>query len=172
MATQLIDRPPSLPPYSEMIMDAVEALNEPMGSNKTSISKYIESKYQNLPPGHAALLKHHLSRMKDSGDLVFFKNNYMKPRPDFIRRGRGRPPKSKEPGIPTSYNPSKPRGRPRKDEMVNADPSGVSDQLKKKKLSPDNVEPSVKTPGARGRGRPPKAKPLAPSGGEGVSAQG
>ncbi|KAH9626795.1 hypothetical protein KSS87_001954 [Heliosperma pusillum] len=161
MATQEIDRPPSLPPYPEMIMAAVDALDEPMGSNKTSISKFIESKYPNLPPGHATLLKHHLNRMKDSGQIIFWKNNYMKPRPDFIRRGRGRPPKSKEPGMPTSGS-AKPKSRP-------GDSSGESVQLKKKKVSPDNGEQPTKT--GRGRGRPPKAKPTMGTGGEGVSTQ-
>ncbi|XP_074319431.1 HMG-Y-related protein A-like [Silene latifolia] len=171
MATQEIDRPLSLPPYPEMIMAALDALNEPMGSNKTSISNFIESKYPNLPPGHATLLKHHLNRMKDSGQLIFWKNNYMKPRPDFIRRGRGRPPKSKEPGMPTPAGSAKPKARPRKDEMDSAsgDPSGESVQLKKKKISPDNGEQPTKT--GRGRGRPPKAKPTMATGGEGVSTQ-
>ncbi|KAL9232411.1 hypothetical protein vseg_007526 [Gypsophila vaccaria] len=160
MATSL------LPSYPEMIMVALDGLNEENGSNKTSISKYIESKYQNLPAGHATLLKHHLNRMKDCGQLTFWKNNYMRPRPDFIKRGRGRPPKAKD-GMPTSDGQARPRGRPRKDEMASGDPSGASVPLKKKKVSADNGEQPTGV--KRGRGRPPKAKP--PTGGEGVSAQ-
>ncbi|GAB2287648.1 hypothetical protein Dimus_022018 [Dionaea muscipula] len=86
----------------QMIYSAIDGLDEEKGSNKTSISKYIESKYPNLPAGHTTLLRHHLVKMKDSGELIFWKNNYMRPNPNFIRRGRGRPPKPKGPGVPIS----------------------------------------------------------------------
>ncbi|GAB4827276.1 hypothetical protein Ancab_034165 [Ancistrocladus abbreviatus] len=113
MAAEEVNRLPSFPSYSEMIYSALDALNEKNGSNKSSISKYIESKYGNLPSGHKSLLQHHLTRMRDSGELIFWKNNYMKPNPNFIRRGRGRPPKPRVPGAPPG--PIRPRGRPRKD---------------------------------------------------------
>ncbi|GAB4831575.1 hypothetical protein Ancab_005587 [Ancistrocladus abbreviatus] len=113
MAAEEVNRPPPLPSYAEMIYSALDALNEKNGSNKTSISKYIESKYGNLPSSHASLLRHHLTRMRDTGELIFWKNNYMKPNPNFIRRGRGRPPKPRVPGAPPG--PMRPRGRPRKD---------------------------------------------------------
>ncbi|GAB2224805.1 hypothetical protein Droror1_Dr00005582 [Drosera rotundifolia] len=116
---------PTLPSYPEMIYAALDALSNKHGSNKTQISKHIESKYPNrLPPDHPTLLRHHLAVMRSSGELIFFKNNYLRPSPDFIRRGRGRPPKPKGPGVPTSpYNKARPkgdgvgprpRGRPRK----------------------------------------------------------
>jgi hypothetical protein len=109
----------------QMILSAIEALNEANGCNKTSISKYIESKYGDLPAGHTALLSHHLNRMKDTGELVFWKNNYMKPDPNAPpRRGRGRPPKPKDPLSPGSdLPPARPRGRPPKD--PNAPPKPV-----------------------------------------------
>ncbi|KAJ8436230.1 hypothetical protein Cgig2_023405 [Carnegiea gigantea] len=151
-----------------MIIAAIDALNEKMGSNKTSISKYIESKYQNLPAGHSTLLRHHLNRMKDTGELIFWKNNYMKPDPNFIRRGRGRPPKPKEPGMPTSAS-ARPRGRPRNDEDGPGETpaSAESFPVKKPKASPsentdgnaDRGSIPAPTKTGRPRGRPPKAKP-------------
>ncbi|GAB2212534.1 hypothetical protein Droror1_Dr00020507 [Drosera rotundifolia] len=111
-ASQDIIRPPPLPSYSEMIYAAIDALGSETGSNKTSISKYIEIQYPHLPAGHATLLRHHLTKMKDTGDLIFFKNNYMRPNPNFIRRGRGRPPKPKGPNVPASSYTHKPKPKP------------------------------------------------------------
>lgn len=64
-----------------MIMKALESLNETSGSNKSAISKYIESTYGEMPEGHTTVLSNHLNRMKESGELVFWKNN-MKPDPN------------------------------------------------------------------------------------------
>ncbi|KAJ6368102.1 hypothetical protein OIU78_000640 [Salix suchowensis] len=106
MAAEEISKPPSLPPYPEMIWSAIAALNETGGSNKTSIAKYIESKYGDLLAGNTALLSHHLNRMTDTGELVFCKNNYMKPDPNAPpKRGRGRPPKPKDPIAPAADLP-------------------------------------------------------------------
>lgn len=155
-----------------MIMAAINALNEHLGSNKTSISKYIESKCQNLPAGHSTLLRHHLNRMKDTGELIFWKNNYMKPDPNFIRRGRGRPPKPKEPGMQAPPSgPVRPRGRPRKDEFGADIPesAAASAPPKKQKMSSsENFNLGSNTKTGRPRGRPPKVKTQV--GGEGVSA--
>ncbi|KAB5516709.1 hypothetical protein DKX38_027357 [Salix brachista] len=150
MAAEEINKPPSLPPYPEiswcyqMILSAIETLKEGNGSNKTSISKYIESNYGDLPAGHIALLSHHLNRMKDTGEIVFWKNNYMKPDPNAPpRRGRGRPPKPKDPLSPASSEmaPARPRGRPPKDPNA----------------PPKPVKPKAATAGSgRPRGRPRK----------------
>jgi len=53
--------------------------------------------------------------------------------------------------------------------MESGDPSGTSVELKKKKVSPDNVDQPTKT--GRGRGRPPKAKAPTTTGSDEVSAQ-
>ncbi|OAY66121.1 HMG-Y-related protein A [Ananas comosus] len=102
-------------------MAAIAALNETNGSNKSAIAKYIESKYGGeLPESHASLLTAHLARMKESGDLLFLKNNYLRPGVDTPpKRGRGRPPKPKVPGsapapaaAAAAAASPRPRGRP------------------------------------------------------------
>lgn len=152
MATEELNKPPSLPPYPQMIMEALDALKQPEGANKSSISKFMESKFGEMPAGHADLLSRHLAQMKDNGDLLFIKNNYIKPGPDApIKRGRGRPPKPKDPLPPGVVPPPpQPRGRPRKD--PNAPPAP-------KKPKPAAAPPSVSKTG-RPRGRPRKVQPL------------
>ncbi|KAK7305695.1 hypothetical protein VNO77_43605 [Canavalia gladiata] len=175
MATgEVINKPPSLPPYPEMILKAIEALNEENGSNKSSISKYIESTYGGLPQGHKALLNVHLAKMRDSGVLVFWKNNYTKRDPNAPpRRGRGRPPKPKDhlpPG--TILPPPRPRGRPpkgpndppRPPKAKTSSGSGRPRGRPRKMARPaggfGGAPPSkAGTPSGRPRGRPPKVKP-------------
>ncbi|GFP96639.1 hmg-y-related protein a [Phtheirospermum japonicum] len=121
-----------------MIMEAIEALDEANGSNKSSISKHIETTYGNLPPAHTTLLTHHLNRMRATGQLLFIKNNYLKPGPNSPpRRGRGRPPKPKAlsrralscrrpvhvAGLPN--RPPRGRGRPPKVKPAVAAPVGA-----------------------------------------------
>ncbi|MED6143306.1 hypothetical protein PIB30_004807 [Stylosanthes scabra] len=179
MATREVKKPRSLPSYPEMILKAIEALNEENGSNKTTISKYIESTYGGLPQGHKALLNVHLAKMRDSGELVFWKNNYTIRDPDAPpRRGRGRPPKTKDtPSLGVMSAPSRPRGRPPKDpneppRTPKAKTSGGSGRPRgrpRKMARPsggfDSPPPSTVvggSPSGRGRGRPPKMKgPLA-----------
>ncbi|KAK6127447.1 hypothetical protein DH2020_038796 [Rehmannia glutinosa] len=140
-----------LPPYPQMIMEAIDALDtQTEGANKSSISEYIESKYGEVPADHDDLLTTHLTKMKDNGELLLINNNYHKPAPGSPppKRGRGRPPKPKDPlpsgTTPTPAAPSRPRGRPSKD--PNAPPAA-----KKPK-------PSAGSTG-RPRGRPRKVKP-------------
>ncbi|MQL91907.1 hypothetical protein Taro_024525 [Colocasia esculenta] len=167
---------PALPPYPEMILAAIDAIDDKTGGNKTAISKYIESNYQNLPEGHSMLLAHHLNKMKDTGELSFAKNSYTRPDPTSPpKRGRGRPPKPKAP-LPPGYvpPPPRPRGRPPKPK------DSLSPVVKKKAPtgppkprgrppkkarpaaapSPAPAPASPPAPGVkRGRGRPPKVKP-------------
>ncbi|WJX63899.1 hypothetical protein P8452_48731 [Trifolium repens] len=190
MATQEVNKPQSLPPYPEMILKALEALNEPAGSNKSAISNYIESIYGELPEGHSIVLSNHLNQMKENGDLVFSKNNYMKPDPSAPpKRGRGRPPKPKDPLAPppaTVLSPPRPRGRPPKDPNAPPKPPKVTSGSGRPRGRPKKVARTedVSNPGAaggggsvdaddvdgpsvaavavptsRGRGRPPKVKP-------------
>ncbi|KAG7986152.1 hypothetical protein I3843_03G067200 [Carya illinoinensis] len=187
MATEDVtirDKPKSLPPYPEMILKAIEALNDKNGSNKSSISKYIESIHGELPAGHSVLLlTHHLNKMTESGELVFWKNNYTKRDPNAPpRRGRGRPPKPKV-LLPTGMDlaPARPRGRPPKDPNAPPKPpkmrvstgSGKPRGRPRKMARPSGglggsatTVPASKATG-KPRGRPPKVK--AP--GTGVSVQ-
>ncbi|CAL5012599.1 unnamed protein product [Urochloa decumbens] len=125
MATEEAAKPSPLPPYPEMILAAIEGLGDKNGSNKSAISRYIEGKYGELPPAHASLLTAHLARMKESGELIFLKNNYFRAdAPDAPpKRGRGRPPKVRDPNAPPpppkaaaapSAGSPRPRGRPPK----------------------------------------------------------
>ena len=148
-----------------MILAAIEALNDKNGSNKSAISKYIEGKYGDLPPAHASLLTAHLARMKESGELLFLKNNYFRAdAPDAPpKRGRGRPPKPKDPNAPPPQpKPSspRPRGRPpkTKDTLAEAAAPEAARPPKKPKAAPaPAADGSV--PAKRGRGRPPKVRP-------------
>ncbi|XVF71399.1 hypothetical protein PTKIN_Ptkin12aG0034300 [Pterospermum kingtungense] len=172
MATEEVNKPPSLPSYPQLIINAIEALNEKNGSNKSSISKYIESKYGQLPGGHTTLLSHHLHRMKETGELIFWKNNYMKADPNAPpRRGRGRPPKPKDPMQSGAIlSPARPRGRPPKD--PNAPPSSPKPKAAsgtgkprgrpRKMARPEGgiggSSSTMMTGTVRPRGRPPKVK--------------
>lgn len=152
----------------QMIMEALESLNKPNGSNKSAISSYIESNHGELPETHATLLILHLNQMKESGELVFLNNNYMKPDPNAPpKRGRGRPPKPKA-ALPldTVVAPPRPRGRPPKDPNAEPKPKVVSIASGRPRGRPKKVARSAAaaSPGAavssgRPRGRPPKVKP-------------
>lgn len=134
----------------QMILSAIEALNGKNGSNKSTISKHIESTYGNLAPAHSTLLTHHLNRMKVTGQLIMIKNNYMKPDPNAPpRRGRGRPAKPK-PALPPGYVPPPPRPR--------GLPPKITDPLAPP-APPKKKTPPSSTGSGRKRGRPPKVKP-------------
>ncbi|KAI3668956.1 hypothetical protein L6452_40173 [Arctium lappa] len=130
----------SLPPYPQMILEAIDGLKH------------------DLPAGHVNELTDHLNKLKDSGELVFVKNNYMRPDPNApLKRGRGRPAKAKDPsGVVETRDPvvvhgeggsemKRGRGRPRKD--PNAPPA-----VKKVKVV-------AAVSGGRPRGRPRKVQP-------------
>lgn len=171
-----------------MILGAIEALGDKAGSNKSAISKYLESKYaEQLPEAHSSLLTAHLARMKESGEILMIKNSYTTPdleappEPEAPpKRGRGRPPKLKSP-LPPGTVPSspRPRGRPPKPkDPLEAAIAKAAAGLPRprgrppKKARTDGDEeasppspPSAPvvssvSPGVkRGRGRPPKVKP-------------
>ncbi|CAL9221278.1 unnamed protein product [Arabidopsis halleri] len=73
---QVPPHPINHPPYSEMICAAIAALNEPDGSSKMAISRYIERCHPGLTSAHAALLTHHLKTLKNSGVLTMVKKSY------------------------------------------------------------------------------------------------
>ncbi|KVH96210.1 HMG-Y-related protein B-like [Cynara cardunculus var. scolymus] len=164
---------PVLPPYPELILSAIEAVDDKNGANKSSISKQIEATYGSLPAAHSTLLSHHLNKMKASGQLLIIKNNYVKPDPNAPpRRGRGRPPKPKQdlPEGGTVASSPRPRGRPPKprDDLppVSAPKEAAPSVTGRKRGRPPKLgKPATTAPAAaaaggerRGRGRPPKVK--------------
>ncbi|KAI7745295.1 hypothetical protein M8C21_017216 [Ambrosia artemisiifolia] len=167
MAGEELNRPPSLPPYAEMIFAAIDALKEKEGSSTSAISNYIESTCGSLPEEHTNILTDQLNKLVENGELVVFNNNYM--RPDSAtpaKRGRGRPPKAKDPATESHTETETPsltpapqtgsevkrgRGRPKKD--PNAPPSAK----KVKAATATTTTPGSKT--GRGRGRPRKVQP-------------
>ncbi|KAF3433593.1 hypothetical protein FNV43_RR24695 [Rhamnella rubrinervis] len=146
----------SLLPYPQMILKAIEALKEEDGVNRSAISKYMESIYENLPAGHSKFLSDHLNRMKDCGQLVFWKNKYSKPNLNASpKRGRGRPRKSKHSNVvpislkvKTLCGSKKRRGRPRK--MARSMEGFGTSTLTSARKAIGSGRP---------RGRPPKVKP-------------
>ncbi|KAJ4973285.1 hypothetical protein NE237_006459 [Protea cynaroides] len=164
MATEEVNKSSSLLQYHEMIFAAIAALNDKNGSNKSAILKYIESKYRDLPAGHSALLLHHLNKMKNNGELVMVKNNYMRANLSSPpKRGRGRPPKPKVP-LPPGYipPPPRPRGRPPKPRDPNAVASPKVSSGKPRGRPPKMIgsagsaKATTTTGTPRPRGRPPK----------------
>ncbi|XP_040383637.1 HMG-Y-related protein A-like [Oryza brachyantha] len=187
----------NLPSYQEMILGAIEALDDKNGSNKTAISQYIEEKYEGLPAAHPSLLTAHLARMKQTGELVFSKNNYFRGGDPAIppKRGRGRPPKAKDATAAAAaatrdpVSSPRPRGRPPKpkDPVAEAVAKATSGMPRArgrppKKAKVDQGAPigapaaSAAAPEAgaapvkRGRGRPPKVRPAAAPVGEPAAA--
>ncbi|KAG6469273.1 HMG-Y-related protein A-like [Zingiber officinale] len=156
-------------PYPEMIMEAIAALGEARGADKSAISNYIESKNSDLPPDHPSLLSTHLDRMKENGELLHVDGYYTKPGTNApAKRGRGRPPKPKSDLASGAELPSpRSRGRPpkTKDPLAAAVAKAASGFPRPRGRPPkaDRATESG-TSGAvvgvkRGRGRPPKAKP-------------
>ncbi|CAI9755998.1 unnamed protein product [Fraxinus pennsylvanica] len=70
---------PDHPPYAAMIGRALLELNEKLGSSEDSILKFIKKEYNNLPWAHSTLLKHHLGKLCESGDIVTRGQRYMLP---------------------------------------------------------------------------------------------
>ncbi|XP_048635565.1 histone H1.8-like [Brassica napus] len=167
------------PHYSEMICSAISALNEPDGSSKQAISRYIERFYTGIPPAHGSLLTHHLRTLKNSGVLVMVKKSYKlaaavlePPRSGFNetqqlpdpaatsapqtqtqKRGRGRPPKAK---------PTLEQNQLAVSEQMQAQPPPVKRPPGRPRK--DGALPTVKAsvPGgeeiAKRRGRPPSGR--------------
>ncbi|KAK2991303.1 hypothetical protein RJ640_024568 [Escallonia rubra] len=64
-----------------MIFAAIDAPKEKEGSNKSSISQYIESTYGDLPAEPPNLLSDNLNKTKEAGESAMVKNNYLRPDP-------------------------------------------------------------------------------------------
>lgn len=138
-----------------MIIKAIVDLNERKGSSSRAIAKYIDATFSNLPHSHAALLVHHLRRLKKKGVLQMVKHSYKLPKKastktDAPKRGPGRPPKPK-PSAGDAGLVKRGRGRPRKD------PSVPKEAPRKPKVGRPRKAPLAAGAAApRPRGRPPK----------------
>ncbi|KAH7679773.1 High mobility group protein HMGA plant protein [Dioscorea alata] len=167
----------AFPSYSEMIMAAIDALNDGNGASESMISKFMEETYGGLPSTHSVDLQVELTRMKESGELVLGENYYKRPDAEVApKRGRGRPPKAKISGtdgeavaVAASIVP-RPRGRPPKpkDPLAAAVAKAAHGLPKRRGRPPKNprvaaavvpVPPAAVVGVKRGRGRPPKVKP-------------
>uniref|UniRef100_A0A1J3FQW4 HMG-Y-related protein A n=1 Tax=Noccaea caerulescens TaxID=107243 RepID=A0A1J3FQW4_NOCCA len=128
------------PPYSDMICTAIAALNEPDGSSKQAISRYIERIYTGIPPAHGALLTHHLRTLKASGILTMVKKSYkfaVTPPPTSVAVAAAAASAGLEP--------------PRSD--------FTSNPVNENQPLPDQAVTATPLTQKRGRGRPPKPKP-------------
>ncbi|XP_076906499.1 HMG-Y-related protein A-like [Bidens hawaiensis] len=142
------------PSYSQMIFGAIDAKQQ----SESLISSYIESTHGSVPDD----LTDQLKNLVDNGELVVSDNSYSRPESSVpAKRGRGRPPKAKEPaalGNPVQTGGSDPvqpgsevkrgRGRPKKD--PNAPPAA-------KKVKAVGVKTTSSKTG-RPRGRPRKVQ--------------
>ncbi|KAM7279702.1 hypothetical protein ACFE04_006836 [Oxalis oulophora] len=174
---------PSLysPSYTEMINSAIAALNEPDGSSKVAITKYIDRAFSDLPPNHYDLLAHNLKKMKNEGLVVLVNRSYKLPRSDnnnniisdinyaattdvadhalppaSAKKGRGRPPKVKPNGPVVTPQPTNGHVTTTSDPINN----GTTGSPVVNNFQPVTNNGSVL--GKRGRGRPPKNGLLGP----------
>nr|GLL32276.1 interaptin-like isoform X1 [Ipomoea trifida] len=63
-------RAPDHPPYAWMITTAIKQLNEEGGSSEEAISECIMNDNHDLPWAHSTLLKHHLVKLCEKGEIV------------------------------------------------------------------------------------------------------
>ncbi|MCL7031674.1 hypothetical protein MKW94_026062 [Papaver nudicaule] len=178
------------PPYAEMIITAIKALNEITGSSKIAIAKFIGATYTNLPPNHSALLSHHLKRLKDNGLIITIKNSYTLPSLINLNNPLS-PPSASAPGAADSTTPKRGRGRPPKTNTTSTpgpSPSPNPDLSSETTIVGEvqGRSEEVVLPAKRGRGRPPgsiakpkaiskpkpKPKPIVVGGGGGSRGRG
>ncbi|XP_061367613.1 histone H1-like [Gastrolobium bilobum] len=72
-------KPPSHPPFAEMITDAVASLKERTGSSQYAITKFIEEKHKDLPPSFRKLILNYLKKSVAAGKLIKVKNSFKLP---------------------------------------------------------------------------------------------
>nr|XP_011470535.1 PREDICTED: histone H1.1-like [Fragaria vesca subsp. vesca] len=71
--------PPVHPPFSEMITEAIVALNERIGSSQYAITKFMEEKHKQLPQSFRKLLLLNLKKLVASGKLLKVKASFKLP---------------------------------------------------------------------------------------------
>lgn len=73
-----------------MILTALGELNEKTGSSVESISQHLEKNYDNLPFAHSVLLKHHLEKLCETGEILVTRDKKYGLPGRLKRRGRRR----------------------------------------------------------------------------------
>jgi linker histone H1 and H5 family len=157
--------------YVQMILKAVASLNERGGSSKRAISKFIKTKYTDLPKRHDTMLALHLRRLRTKGALHMHRRSYkLSPRSKLnlsssvASQPRGRP--KKVPGTTGILAVKKGPGRPPKSLAVKKGPGRPpkSSAVKKGPGRPPKILAFKNGPGRplkvgavkKGPGRPPK----------------
>ncbi|XP_006360458.1 HMG-Y-related protein A-like [Solanum tuberosum] len=128
---------PDHPPYAWMIEKALQELDEEGGSNEDSISEFIMKNNDSLPRAHTTMLKHHLEKMCERGEIVM------------IDGGRFSLPGDSKNSNPTRKGKSKKRG--------SSSNTQKKQQQKEKEEDPRHVV-HLEQPKKQGRGRPAKNK--------------
>ncbi|XP_055802302.1 uncharacterized protein LOC129871417 [Solanum dulcamara] len=70
---------PDHPPYTWMIEKALQELNEEGGSSEDSISEFIKKEHDSLPCAHMTVLKHHLQKMTEKGEILMNDGRFLLP---------------------------------------------------------------------------------------------
>ncbi|KAH0759698.1 hypothetical protein KY290_023191 [Solanum tuberosum] len=136
---------PDHPPYAWMIEKALQELDEEGGSNEDSISESIMKNNDSLPKAHTTMLKHHLEKMCERGEIVMIDGG------QFLL-----------PGDSENSNPKSKKGGSSSNTQKNQ-------QQKEKEEDPRHVV-HLEQPKKQGRGRPAKNKEDGAKKGDGTTS--
>ncbi|KAL3338544.1 hypothetical protein AABB24_027596 [Solanum stoloniferum] len=132
-----------------MIEKALQELDEEGGSNEDSISEFIMKNNESLPRAHTTMLKHHLERMCERGEIVM------------IDGGRFLLPGDSENSNPKRKGKSKKRG--------SSSNTQKKQQQKEKEEDPRHMV-HLEQPKKQGCGRPAKNKEDGAKKGDGTTS--
>ena len=120
-----------------MIEKALQALNEEGGSKEESISEFITKNNDSLPRAHTTMLKHHLEKMCERGEIVMTDGGR------FL--------------LPGDSENSNAKGKEKSKIRESSSNTHKKHQEKEKEQDPQHVV-HLEQPKKRGHGRPPKNK--------------
>ncbi|KAL3338620.1 hypothetical protein AABB24_027639 [Solanum stoloniferum] len=114
---------PDHPPYAWMIEKALQELKEKGGSSEDSISKFIMKEHASLPFAHTTMLKHHLQKMTEKGEIRMIGGEFLLP------------------GDCESVVPKKKRKRKKRGKsVIKKKQSGQKEKEEEKQVQHDDVE--------------------------------
>ncbi|KAK4720535.1 hypothetical protein R3W88_010768 [Solanum pinnatisectum] len=114
---------PDHPPYAWMIEKALQELKEKGGSSEDSISKFIMKEHASLPYAHTTMLKHHLQKMTEKGEIRMIGGQFLLP------------------GDCESVVPKKKRKRKKRGKsVIKKKQSGQKEKEEEKQVQHDDVE--------------------------------